>query len=87
MARQMKRLKKSKREQLFDIILDSLNEMPDLLRQVFVLSHYHGNSSAEIATKFGVREEDVPFLLKRANRLLHQKLNRFRSPAKRTPTG
>ena len=76
MAEPIKRLQKSKKEELFDVILESLEEMPDLLRQVFVLSHYRAHSPAEIASKVGVREEDIFFLLKCANKLFYQKLKR-----------
>ncbi len=66
-----------KREELFDRIIQALAEMPDLLRQTFILSHYQGLSPDEIATKVAVKKQDVPFLLRRADRLLYQKLRPF----------
>ena len=65
-----------KREELFDQIIQALAEMPDLLRQTFVLSHYQGLSPDEIAAKVDVKKQDVPFLLRRADSLLYQKLRR-----------
>ena len=32
----------TKREELFDRIIQALAEMPDLLHQTFILSHYPG---------------------------------------------
>ena len=66
-----------KREELFDRIIQALAEMPDLLRQTFILSHYQGLSPDEIATKVDVKKQDVPFFLRRADRLLYQKLRPF----------
>ncbi len=62
------------RDELFHRILKVLNEMPDSLRQTFMLSHYNGLSLDQIARKIGVEQQDAPSLLKRANTLFHEKL-------------
>ncbi len=71
------------RDQLFHRILKVLNEMPDSLRQTFMLSHYDGLSLDQIARKIGVEQQDAPSLLKRANTLFHEKLEPLITP--RTP--
>jgi len=70
----MLKLNSLEREKLFDRIIEALNEMPNLPRQAFILSHYQGLSSNEIAAKVGVKERDIGFLLRSANSLLYQKL-------------
>ncbi len=64
----------SEREKLFDRLIEALNEIPNLPRQVFILSHYQGLSFEEIATRIGVEQQDVRFLLKRANTFFYDKL-------------
>ncbi len=64
----------SEREKLFDRIIEALNEIPHLPRQVFILSHYKGLSSEEIATRIGVEQQDVRFLLRRANTFFYERL-------------
>ena len=62
------------RDSLFHRILKVLNEMPDSLRQTFMLSHYNGLSLDQIARKIGVAQQDAPPLLRRANTLFYEKL-------------
>ena len=62
------------RDELFHRILKVLNEMPDSMRQAFMLSHYNGLSLDQIARKIGVEQQDASSLLKRANTLFHEKL-------------
>ncbi len=67
----------TKREELFDRIIQALAEMPDLLHQTFILSHYQGLSAVEIGARVGVNKQDVPLILRRAEGLLYQKLRPF----------
>lgn len=69
--------KHPKREELFAAILKSLNELPHSLRQIFFLSHYEGHSAAEIARRVPAKEQDIAFLLRRANRLFYLRLGPF----------
>ncbi|HEY2931307.1 MAG TPA: sigma factor-like helix-turn-helix DNA-binding protein [Acidobacteriota bacterium] len=64
------------REELFDLILASINEMPELLRQVFVLSRYHGKTPAEIANQVRVSEKDIASLINTAYTLFYRSLRR-----------
>ena len=68
------------RDELFHRILKVLDEMPDLLRQTFILSHYNGLSLDQIARKIGVAQQDAPPLLRRANTLFYEKLELLTSP-------
>ena len=68
------------RDQLFHRILKVLNEMPDSLRQTFMLSHYNGLSLDQIARKIGVEQQDASLLLKRANTLFFKKARTLNSP-------
>ena len=62
------------REQLFDSIIEALEEMPALLRQVFVLSHYRDLSADEISIDIRLENQDIPSLLRLANRAFYQNL-------------
>ena len=73
----MLKLNSLEREKLFDRIIEALNEIPNLLRQVFIFSHYQGLSPDEIATKVGMKQHDISFLLRRANSLFYEKLRPF----------
>ena len=68
------------RDQLFHRILKVLNEMPDSLRQTFMLSHYNGLSLDQIARKIGVEQQDASRLLKRANTFFLKKLKPLIAP-------
>jgi DNA-directed RNA polymerase specialized sigma24 family protein len=59
------------RDDLFKDILETLREMPELLAQAFILSHYRGLSKKAIARELGVKEETVPTLLDQANRYFY----------------
>ena len=72
------------RDQLFQQIIEALNQMPDLMRQVFILSHYQEVSPDDIASKIGVKKEEIPFLLKCAEDLLYQKLQPTLIPPTKT---
>ena len=64
------------REELFDLILASIDNMPELLRQVFVLSRYHDKTPSEIAKQVRVDEKDVPSLVNTAYVLFYRSLRR-----------
>lgn len=65
----------SEREKLFDWIIEALSEMPNLPRQAFILGHYQGLSSEEIATRIGAEQQDIRFLLRRANTVLYERVS------------
>jgi RNA polymerase sigma factor (sigma-70 family) len=65
------------REQLYSGILESLDELPERLRTVFVLRHYQGCQLPEIAQMLDIREDEVPFLLKRAEQHFYRSLRRI----------
>ena len=67
------------REMLFQGIVSRLNKMPALLRQVFVLHHYHGYSDTEIARLTGLKEKHIPALLQSAEELVYGAVRRLRS--------
>jgi RNA polymerase sigma factor (sigma-70 family) len=67
-----------KREQIYSGILESLEELPERLRKVFVLRHYQGRRPSEIARVLQVSEDEVPFLLKRAEQHFYRSLSRIR---------
>ena len=62
------------REQLFDWIIKAIQEMPALLRQVFVLNHYRGLSADEISIDIRLENQDIPSLLRLANKAFYQNL-------------
>ncbi|MGH9339260.1 MAG: RNA polymerase sigma factor [Acidobacteriota bacterium] len=71
------------REKVFDGILEALEEMPEELRQMFVLGHYRGLSATQIAQEIGQEQQKVETLLRRADEFLYKKLRSLR--AARTP--
>jgi RNA polymerase sigma factor (sigma-70 family) len=66
------------REQLYSGILQSLEELPDSLRRIFVLRHYRGYQPSEIARLLELNEDEIPTLLKRAEQHLYRSLSRSR---------
>jgi DNA-directed RNA polymerase specialized sigma24 family protein len=55
------------RECLHQQIVSALKNMPEELRQVFVLRHYEGLSNKELALKMGVANLELTSLLVKAN--------------------
>ena len=55
------------REILYTRIIEALVEMPEELREVFVLNHYEGMTDQAIATKIGIRRPEIEALVWEAN--------------------
>ncbi|HSR69676.1 MAG TPA: sigma factor-like helix-turn-helix DNA-binding protein [Acidobacteriota bacterium] len=67
MAQPVFSLSRHTRHEVFEAIIRSLNAMPENMRKVFVLSHYHDCPAEEIAAKLRLGAEDVAQLLGEAN--------------------
>ncbi|MEE8587035.1 MAG: sigma factor-like helix-turn-helix DNA-binding protein [Acidobacteriota bacterium] len=67
MAQPVFDLSRHTRHQLFEAILQTLNDMPEQQRKVFVMSHYQGKPSREIARTLGLEEAKIPQLLHEAD--------------------
>ncbi|MDA2931047.1 hypothetical protein MYX84_14060 [Acidobacteria bacterium AH-259-O06] len=74
MAHPVMKFNQEPREELFERIMQSLDQMPDLLREVFILSHYRGSPPSEIASTIGASEEETAELLRQANQCFFQGL-------------
>ena len=70
----------STREQLLERILEVLEQMPEQLRQSFMLSHYQGLSPLQLGHRLRVDEATAKDLLRQANRLFLDKLHRYQAP-------
>ena len=73
------------REELVSKIADTLNEMPELMRCVFSLNHYEGQSLIQISDQTGLSEADLDALLRSADRRLHKVLRPLRAGQRRQP--
>jgi DNA-directed RNA polymerase specialized sigma24 family protein len=69
---------KIKREDLFQGILDTLREWPNLDRQIFAKAHYHGQSIETISRSLNLDVEEVRLILEHCNRELYAALRIFR---------
>lgn len=80
MAQPVFSLSRHTRHEVFEAIIHSLNAMPENMRKVFVLSHYHGRPADEIATKLRLGAEDVAQLLSEANVRFFEGVRSLRLP-------
>lgn len=62
------------REELVSMIADTLNEMPELMRRVFILNHYQGRSLIQISDQAGLSEAEVDTLLRSGDQRLYKVL-------------
>lgn len=62
------------REELVNMIADTLNEMPELMRRVFILNHYQGRSLIQISDQAGLSEAEVDTLLRSGDQRLYKVL-------------
>ena len=69
---------KMKRENLFQLIFDALNQWPELERRIFFQAHYNGQSVKAIARSLQLDAEEVSAILRRCDRRLYASLNSFR---------
>ena len=60
-------LSRHTRHEVFDSIIRSLNEMPEVLRKVFVMSHYQGYDVDRIAKDLSLAPDEVEPLAAEAN--------------------
>lgn len=65
------------REVLFQDIVQSLKLLPEMLRRVFVRSHYQGKRAEQIARELGISPEVVRSMLRDANEIFYRNLHRF----------
>ena len=66
-----------RRRELVSKITNTLDDMPELMRRVFVLNHYEGRSPIHISNQTGLSEADVDALLS-ADQRLHRVLRPLR---------
>lgn len=66
----------NKREILYSQIIEALETMPDRLREVFVLKHYEGMSEQAIATRTGIRPQELAAIVWKANSTFQQSLRK-----------
>lgn len=69
---------RDRRDLLFEEIVDSLNVLPELLREVFVRSHYRSQSVSEIAGELQLPVSSVRDLQRDADEVFYRQLHRFR---------
>lgn len=67
MAQAARNLDRHFREDLYARIVIGLQQMPEELREVFILSHYEGRSLERIAQALGIPPEQVAGLLEEAD--------------------
>lgn len=75
-------LLKSSRDELFVEIVESLDSLPELLRLVFVRSHYQGQGPTQIARQLSVPVSTVKALLEDANQIFYRNLHQFHFDAR-----
>ncbi len=78
MAQPVFDLSRHTRHHLFEAIIQTLNDMPEQQRKVFVMSHYQGKTSLEIAQALGLDQSKVPRLLHEANMEFFRGVRRLR---------
>ena len=64
------------RDGLFEEIVHILGDMPEELREIFVLSHYECRGSHEIASLMRLSPAELEGRLKRANRIFYRSLRK-----------
>jgi hypothetical protein len=69
---------KSRREDIFNEILDTLREWPNLNQQIFAQAHYRGRSVEAISRSFNLDAAEVRRILQQCDRKLYASLRRFR---------
>lgn len=74
---------KMKREDLFQRILDTLREWPNLDQQIFVQAHYQGQSIETISRFINLDVREVRLILQYRDRELYASLRKFREGNRR----
>jgi DNA-directed RNA polymerase specialized sigma24 family protein len=65
------------RIRLHSLILQSLEEMPVLMRRAFVHRHYHGFSLTRLSARMGLAEHDLVLILRSADLRLQRLLRKM----------
>ncbi len=79
MAQLATQFPRSSRDTLYEDIVESLENLPEVLRAIFTRSHYDGMMVPEISAELNIPCETVKRLLADANRIFYGNLHRFRS--------
>jgi hypothetical protein len=74
------------REKLFQEILNSLHQWPELERSIFCEAHYYGRSPELIARSFHVDSGEVLKILQKCQRRLHNSLESFLEGSSEMPS-
>jgi DNA-directed RNA polymerase specialized sigma24 family protein len=72
---------KTKRDDLFQEIFNTLHQWPEVERKVFTRAHYHGQSADVISRALNLDPAEVRLILKRCNSQLQTSLSKFRKTA------
>ena len=70
------------RNGLSEVILGELESWPDLHRQIFVQSHYRGNSLEQVSRAFEMRASEIRLILNQCESRLREALRAFRGQKK-----
>jgi DNA-directed RNA polymerase specialized sigma24 family protein len=70
------------RNGLSEVILGELDSWPELHRQIFVQSHYRGQSLEQVSHSCGMRVPEVRLILSQCERRLREALREFRALTK-----
>jgi DNA-directed RNA polymerase specialized sigma24 family protein len=76
---------KMKREDLFQRILDTLQEWPNLDQQIFTQAHYQGQSIETISRSINLDVREVRLILQFRDRELYTALRKFREGSRGKP--
>jgi len=68
------------RKLLARIIMEVIQEWPEIDRRVFVAAHYDGQSPDRVASVYEMTRGEVRSILERCERHLHDALREFRHP-------
>ncbi len=77
MNRPLLKFPESERDELFLDIVESLKVLPEVLRKVYIRSHYENKTIAEIAEELEIPPQSVSDLLANANEIFYRNLHRF----------
>lgn len=78
MARPLLHMVPTSRQVLHEEIVTRLQTLPVVLREVFIRSHYHGQSTTEISAELGIPENSINGILQDANEIFYRSLHCFR---------
>lgn len=82
MAQAAMHVPKTSRDALYVEIVESLETLPELLKLVFVRSHYQGQSPTRIAEQLAIPVSSVESMLEDANQIFYRNLHQFHFDAR-----